>query len=207
MIKVIDYGVGNLGSVMNMLDYLDIPAERISMPEEIKGVPGVILPGVGAFDAAVEKLHRSGFRDALLGRAVAGEIKLLGICVGMQMLCDGSEEGVAEGMGLIRGNCIRFPNRLGDGGRLQVPHMGWSPIDVVNDHPITGGFDIKTRFYFVHSYHLLCESECVVAKAEYGVEFNAIVARRNVVGCQFHPEKSHRFGMQLFKNFYRWVME
>lgn len=207
MIHVIDYGVGNLGSVMNMLHYLDIPAKRITSPDMLHGAQGLILPGVGAFDAAVGRFEESGFKEPLLDVLVTGEIKLLGICVGMQMLGDGSEEGGKPGLGLVPGRCTRFPNKLENGERLRVPHMGWSELKILAEHPIIQEFESGARFYFVHSYHHAASDEDIVAQAEYGVDFNAIIARGNVVGCQFHPEKSHRFGMRLFRNFHQWVSE
>lgn len=200
MISVVDYGVANLGSMLNMLRKAGAAAELVDSPEALARARKIVLPGIGAFDHGVAALAERGLVDVLRGKALEERVPLLGVCLGMQMLGLGSEEGVREGLGLIRMRCERF--RLPEGSRLKVPHMGWSTIAPRHASPLLDGLDGEARFYFVHSYHAVCErDEDVLATSPYGVEFVSVVESGNVRGVQFHPEKSHRYGMALLRNF------
>jgi glutamine amidotransferase len=159
-----------------------------------------VLPGVGAFDRGVERLRATGWWEPILDFAAAGK-QVLGVCLGMQLLGESSEEGSARGLGLLRARSVRFPAEV-DGRRLKVPHMGWNEVRALREAPLLGGLETEARFYFAHSYRLVCDDPTdVVAVAEYGGQLAAYVRRGAVQGVQFHPEKSHRFGLRLFKNF------
>jgi glutamine amidotransferase len=199
MIGVVSYGVGNVGSIFSMLRKIGAPARPVSTPEELSLVDKIILPGVGAFDRGMSLLVEHGL-DAALKERVDNGAQLLGICLGMQLLGRGSEEGQLPGLGLIDAQCVRF--RSDGQGSLKVPHMGWNELNVRRPSPLFAHLDDAPRFYYVHSYHLVCaESADILATTTYGLEFTAAVQRENVWGAQFHPEKSHRFGMTLLRNF------
>jgi len=197
-VSILDYGIGNTGSILNMLRKLRVTAEVISSCESVSAAQRLILPGIGAFDACMEALQRPGLAGCVAEFAASGR-PLLGICVGMQMLTLGSEEGDRPGLGLIRAHTRRFAPSVG----LRIPHMGWDAVRwVVREHPLAANLQNESRFYFVHSYRVSCESPIdVLAVCSYGEEFAAAIARGNVAGVQFHPEKSHRFGLQLLGNF------
>ncbi|MFH1263137.1 MAG: imidazole glycerol phosphate synthase subunit HisH [Pseudomonadota bacterium] len=203
MITVIDYGMGNLESVANMLKKIGVPARVSSCPADLLTSSKIVLPGVGSFDHGIKKLEKSGFLPTLDEAVVRKEIPILGICLGMQLLTEQSEEGTCSGLGWIKGRTIKFP---GDSG-FRVPHMGWNRVRLSRPTPLTDNLsDDRTRFYFVHSFYVACESveDCIMT-TKYGLDFTSAVQRKNVVGVQFHPEKSHRFGMQLLRNFCDWV--
>lgn len=199
MIGIIDYGMGNLGSVVNMLKKIGANATLIVRPEEIKGCEKLILPGVGSFDKAMQRINSSGLRDALDLAVKINKTPILGICLGMQLLTRGSEEGSEAGLGWVDAQTVRFPSDL----QLRVPHMGWnyvsaSPFQGMMNHNVSG----DTRFYFVHSYYVKTDrSEMVSLMCNYGITFAAALESENIFGAQFHPEKSHRFGIQFLKNF------
>ena len=201
MISVVTYGVGNVGSIFNMFRKIGVPAVAASTPEDLARAEKILLPGVGAFDHGVAMLEDAGLIPTLRARAADG-VPVLGICLGMQLLGRGSEEGRRRGLELLDAHSVRFTgdNRPG----FRVPHMGWSELRYRRASPLFANFEDRARFYFVHSYHLVCADPVnVLATAEYGGEFTAIVQRGNVWGAQFHPEKSHRFGMRLLANFAR----
>lgn len=196
-IGLVDYGLGNLGSVANMFKRVGADIVRMTAPDEVETVDKVLLPGVGAFDAGARRLHESGWDDALREHAARGK-PLLGICLGMQLLLDGSEEGELRGLGLIRGHSVRFDESTG----IRVPHMGWNLIQPARSHPLTADLPEDSRFYFVHSYHVVPDRpEDVLAVTAYGEPFAAMICSGNVMGAQFHPEKSHAFGMKIMRNF------
>lgn len=199
-ITVVDYGAGNIGSVLNMIRRAGGVASASGSAEVLAQAEKLLLPGVGSFDNAVQKLEQSGLVEVLRERAGAG-VPLLGICLGMQLLSHCSEEGTLPGLGLVPGRVRRF--RFGtEQSSLKIPHMGWNQVAVCKRHPLAEGLETGARFYFVHSYHYDCEDPAdELFKTHYGYDFTSGVQRGNVMGVQFHPEKSHRFGMQLFRNF------
>lgn len=204
LVAVLDYGVGNLASVANMIRRAGGTPVLVTDPGQLHSIDRIVLPGVGAFDSCREALDRKRpLVDALLARIAEPGVRLLGVCVGMQLLADGSEEGRLPGLGLVPGYVRRLPSQSSDGVELRVPHMGWSLVTPLGRSPLFDGFaDGIARFYFVHSYHFVCASvEHVVGTAMYGAPFTAAVARDNVFGVQFHPEKSHGFGLRLFEGF------
>ncbi|ABR91600.1 glutamine amidotransferase [Janthinobacterium sp. Marseille] len=198
-VAIVDLGLGNIGAVANMLLRAGGVPCLTSNPAELQQYSKVMLPGVGSFDTAVTKLDNAGFRDALR-QYVDGGGYLLGICLGMQLLADSSEEGVKPGLGFIPGIVKRFS--FDAGSNLKIPHMGWNQIECAKAHPLVSELDQLSRFYFVHSYHFSClDKNDELLRTQYGYEFSSGVQRNNVMGVQFHPEKSHRYGMQLIKNF------
>lgn len=201
MIAIIDYDIGNLGAVASMLHRLGVPSRITADPAEIERADKLILPGNGSFDACMRALRATDLLPLLTRRVVDGHTPLLGICVGAQMLGQGSEEGREPGLGWLPMRTRRFPELPG----LRVPHMGWNEVRParLGDARLEG-LAPDARFYFVHSYHLAPEDEGdVLLWATYGIEFAAAVARDNIFGVQFHPEKSHRFGKQLLGHFAR----
>ena len=201
MIAILDYGLGNLGSIANMLRVIGEKNRITADPEEIAKADGIILPGVGAFDAGMRNLNQSGLSDVIRERASAG-IPILGICLGMQLLGRKSEEGLLPGLRLIPFDCRRFS--FPDGSDLRIPHMGWDIVDIKQDHPLVKGLEGTQRYYFVHSYHAVCDSaENVLMTCDYGYEFTAAVVKDKIMGVQFHPEKSHDFGLALLSGFVR----
>lgn len=203
MIAITDYGIGNIGSIFNMLKKTGEKNILVAHdPETLNKADKVILPGVGAFDTAVHMLKKRGFWDALKDIAMSEKKPILGICLGMQLLGRGSEEGKELGLGLLPFDCIKF--RFKD-SELKVPHMGWDYVEVVQKECVlTDHLSRKLRYYFVHSYYAVCEKESdVLMWCDYGHNFAAAVHRNHIYGTQFHPEKSHRFGMELLDNFVR----
>ena len=198
MISIVNYGVSNVGSMLNMMRKLGIPAKAISTPGEVERASKIILPGVGAFDHGMRALMEMKLDGPLRERALNG-VPLLGVCLGMQMLARGSEEGTVGGLGLVEGRCVRFqPN---GNEAFRVPHMGWNELSIRAQSGLLKDLD-GARFYFVHSFYLVCDDPAdELASAHYGVDFTAALHRQNVWGVQFHPEKSHRFGMTLLRNF------
>jgi imidazole glycerol-phosphate synthase subunit HisH len=199
VIAIIDYDIGNLAAVSNMLQRLGASSVITADAESIARADRIILPGNGHFDACMKNLRSSGLIPLLEQRVLRDEVPLLGICVGAQMLGRGSEEGVESGLGWIPMSVKRFPALPG----LRVPHMGWNHIAAGRDgHVLKQGLGADARFYFVHSYFMQPDfEEDVLFKSEYGVEFSSGVCRGNISGVQFHPEKSHRFGKRLLGNF------
>ena len=195
MIVIIDLGLGNIASVANMLDYIGIEWAICQTPEGIPESQHFILPGVGAFDSGAAGLQRSGWGEFIQRRDPA--VRILGICLGMQLLGSASEEGVEPGLGLIPADFVRFDPRS-----CVVPQMGWNEIDVVGGHPLFAGLSQPPRFYFTHSYHAICEDPAdSLATADHGESFVAAYGRGNTFGVQFHPEKSHQFGIGMLSNF------
>jgi len=196
---IIDYGMGNLGSIQNIVKKAGYRAEISSDAAAIARADKIILPGVGAFDQAMSNLEELGLIELVRQKAAEGT-PLLGICLGMQLLADSSEEGILGGLGLIPGKVLKFDLPA----EFKVPHMGWNVVDYDTDVALYRQFEIweEARFYFVHSYYFLAEEERdIIGKTVYGLPFTASVNRGNVYGVQFHPEKSHKFGLQLLKNF------
>ena len=198
MIAIVDYGMGNLGSIQNMLRRVGVDSEVSGDPERLRRATKLILPGVGAFDQAMARINGSGIRTVLDHKALVERVPVLGICLGMQLLTRDSEEGREPGLGWIPAVTRRFPARDG----LKVPHMGWNIVRPTTPSPMTRGFDGEVRFYFVHSYRVTVDrTEHSMLKTTYGEEFDSAIQADNVFGAQFHPEKSHRFGVKFLANF------
>jgi glutamine amidotransferase len=200
MIAIVDYGTGNLCSILNMLKKVGAKGVISSDAVELRNADKLILPGVGAFDNAMGNLEKLGLIPILNELVVKGRKPILGICLGMQLLTHTSEEGKLPGLGWIDADTVRF--RFDERNRLKIPHMGWNTIEQVKKSPLLDDADAEPRFYFVHSYHVVCrKEEDVLTKTTYGYDFISSVVKNNIAGVQFHPEKSHKFGMKLLSNF------
>lgn len=202
MIVIADYGLGNIASVRNMLTKVGCNEVEVSADaDKIAGARKLVLPGVGAFDHGVRCLRSSGSIDALNHAAVHRGVPTLGICLGMQLMGRGSEEGTAPGLGWMDAQSVRFAPPVSSS--IKVPHMGWNAIRLRKPSALFDpGENGERRFYFVHSYHVRCNDEAdVLATAYHGEDFSAAFSRDNLYGVQFHPEKSHRFGMEMMSRF------
>ena len=200
MITIVNYGLGNIGAFANVYKRMNISTVFASNARELKGATHIILPGVGAFDHAMNLLNASGMRQPLDEFVREGEIPVLGICVGMQILAESSEEGEKTGLGWIKGRVRSFRSNSAS-SRLPMPHMGWNDVTPRTGEPIFSGLH-DARFYFLHSFYFECgNKEDELAHAEYGLHFACAVQSGNVFGVQFHPEKSHHWGAALLKNF------
>lgn len=201
MIVIIDYGLGNLGSIANMLKKLGIKATISSDPAVIETASKLILPGVGAFDNGIRNLSARGLIPLLNAKVLEEKTPVLGLCLGMQLMTQRSDEGVLPGLGWLEAETIRLSFDENQ-HNLRVPHMGWNRVYPVRPNPLFDQVDGILRFYFAHSYHVVCKDRSdVLATTTYGHELTAAVMKDNIIGVQFHPEKSHKFGLQLFKNF------
>jgi len=199
MIRIVDYGLGNIQAFQNVYRRLNILAERARTASELRDADKIILPGVGAFDHAMELLDASGMRATLDEMVLERRVPVLGVCVGIQILARGSDEGQAQGLGWIPGRVKAFKSLQRND--LMLPHMGWNDATPTAPSPLWRQLE-SARFYFLHSYYFDCERlEDVVAVSHYGIDFACAVSAGNVHGVQFHPEKSHHFGAQLLKNF------
>jgi glutamine amidotransferase len=202
-VGIIDYGIGNLGSIKNMLKKIGTEAEIITDPNRIESIDKVILPGVGSFDRGMEKIINIGFYEPLNRTVLVHRKPLLGICLGMQLFTERSEEGDRPGFGWIKGTTLRFGKQCTDDG-LKIPHMGWNHVVTKNNHALFSGIEVdnQSRFYFCHSYYVHCSQEdSIIATTDYGLRFASSIGTYNILGVQFHPEKSHKYGMQLLKNY------
>jgi imidazole glycerol-phosphate synthase subunit HisH len=198
MITIVDYGMGNLGSIRNMFRRVGVQAEVAADAAALRRASKILLPGVGAFDSAMQRINDSGLREALDHKALKERVPVIGICLGMQLLTRGSEEGRLPGLGWLPAETRRFPDTAG----LKVPHMGWNAVRVTNASPLVSGLDADSRYYFVHSYYVRADDpRDTVLTADYGVSFDAAIAHDNLFGAQFHPEKSHKYGMAFLSNF------
>lgn len=200
MIVIINYGTGNSASIKKMIQKLDpfIEVKYADSIEDVKAADKVILPGVGAFDTGMRELKRLNLINLLREKALYDKVPFLGICLGMQLLMESSEEGSEKGLGLIKGGVKKFQLKESS---LPVPHMGWNFIKVIRTNPLIP-LNERLKFYFVHSYFVSCDKEeNILAKAKYGHEFDAAIQSENIFGVQFHPEKSHLFGEDLLKKF------
>ena len=201
MIGILDYGMGNIGSVSNMLRYIGCQSVVIKDANQLKNIDKLILPGVGRFDAAMEKINElPGMIDALNLLALEKKIPILGVCLGMQILTDFSEEGQVDGLGWINGKACKFPSFQ----EIKVPHMGWNTAKPLLKNALTEGLTDNERYYFVHSYYVKVHEESTrLMTTNHGIDFDSGIVNKygNIYGLQFHPEKSHKFGMQIFKNF------
>ena len=200
MIGIIDYGAGNLRSVLNAFESLNLKAKLVGRGEELGKFDKIILPGVGAFGEAMQKLKDRNFIPAIK-EAVVGGKPFLGICLGMQLLFEQSEEfGVNEGLGLVKGRVVKFDPSKFD-APLKVPHTGWNTINFTKQTPINKDLAASEYLYFVHSYHVVCEDDATLGFSEYGYKFVSAVHKDNIFGFQPHPEKSHETGLKILRNF------
>lgn len=200
MIVIFDYGVGNLTSIMKMINKSGRKAIISGNRDDLAKATKIILPGMGHFDHCMKRFNESGMRDLITDRVMNEKIPMLGICVGLQMFFSNSEEGTEQGLGWIPGNVIRF-DETRFLQKCTVPNMGWLDVHTEKESPLLNNLDTP-RFYFAHSYHVVAEQpKDILLSADYGYRFTAAVAHDNIMGVQFHPEKSHRFGMQLLQNF------
>ena len=201
MITIIDYGVGNIFAFQNVYKRLDIPTKIAKSSEDLKGAQKLILPGVGSFDYAMNRLNYSGMRDKLDELVLEKKIPVIGICVGMQMMGNRSDEGNEEGLKWIDGEILKFDEKLIQ-HRTKLPHMGWNDIVPVNDHSLFKGLERDAIFYFLHSFYFKCKNPTdTIAISEYGIPFSSAVNKDHIFGIQFHPEKSHHYGERLLHNF------
>jgi glutamine amidotransferase len=202
LICIVDYNIGNIGSILNMLHRLGLSCKVAKCVDDIVCADKIILPGNGAFDSCIKNLRASGLIPTLEEQVVQFGKPLLGICVGAQMLGCSSEEGVEAGLGWLDMSVERFPDLLD----LRIPHMGWNKVVPIQEqHKLLQSMSKDTRFYFVHSYYMRPKNPAdILLNAHYGIDFAAGVVRDNIVGVQFHPEKSHRFGKQLLAAFANW---
>lgn len=200
MIVIVDYGLGNLGSIKNMLQFIGFDAEVSDDKEQISAASKLILPGVGSFDQGMANLHERDLVSLLNQRVLVDRVPILGICLGMQLFGTKSQEGSLSGLSWIDLESKKFTST--DYKTFPVPHLGWDYVSSVQESKLLRGFDEETRFYFAHSYFVKCSNRHnVVLEADYIHKFDAAVQKDHIAGVQFHPEKSHRFGMQLLTNF------
>jgi imidazole glycerol-phosphate synthase subunit HisH len=200
MLAIINYGVGNLTSILNMHKRLGIEACITSEESLINSADRLLLPGVGHFDNCMKKFNASGLRPIVEKRVLEDNVPVLGICVGAQMMTRGSEEGEEKGLGWMNADTVRF--QLPAGTDLKVPHMGWADLHFAGDSLLWKNMPVESRFYFAHSYHFKFDSdEMVTGTVNHGLVFPCAFRKSNIYGVQFHPEKSHKFGMKLFENF------
>jgi glutamine amidotransferase len=201
MITLIDYGVGNIFAFQNVYKRLDIPTKIAKSTEDLMDAQKLILPGVGSFDYAMIRLNNSGMREKLDELVLKKKIPVIGICVGMQMMGNRSDEGSEEGLKWIDGDILKFDEKLIQ-LRTKLPHMGWNDVTPVRNHPLFGGLEKEAIFYFLHSFYFKCNNPTdSIAISDYGVSFSSAVYKDNIYGIQFHPEKSHQYGEKLLHNF------
>lgn len=201
MITIIDYGSGNINAIVNIYDKLNIPCTIAKCPSEVLGAKKIFLPGVGAFDETISKLDQTGFREVLDLEVKENKVPIIGICVGMQILAESSEEGTFPGLGYIKGKVKKLDQTLLK-QKPNLPHLGWNSIELKKESSLFNGVDAEFGFYFLHSYYFECESsDDEMSTTFYGKSFASSVNHNNVYGIQFHPEKSHHNGVKLLHNF------
>lgn len=201
MITIIDYGSGNIKAIANIYEKLKVPYTIASIPDHVVGAKKIFLPGVGAFDETISKLDSTGFRKVLDKEVLENKVPIMGICVGMQILADSSEEGVCKGLGYIKGKVKKIDANL-ILQKPKLPHLGWNSIEVLKKNELLKDVDPVFGFYFLHTYYFECEDQNnILATTNYGTTFASAVYRENIFGIQFHPEKSHQNGVKLLHNF------
>lgn len=200
VITIIDYGAGNIGSIVNMVNRMGGESKVTTLASDLIEAKKIILPGVGNFDFGMKKLNESGFIETLEKKVLNDKVPILGICLGAQMMCKNSEEGNLKGFGWFDANVKKFD--FENQNELRIPHMGWNYIENKKENLITEGLAEKSKFYFVHSYYISSNNPSeILLETNYGLPFVSALQKENIYAVQFHPEKSHKFGMQLFKNF------
>lgn len=198
MIVIIDYGMGNLNSILKMIEYCNGEAIISNKIDDINNAKKLILPGVGSFDAGINNLESIDLIKIIKKRVLVDKVPILGICLGMQLLANSSQEGKKKGLGLINGDVIKFEKKE----NFKIPHMGWNFIKIKKKSKLFKNPITELRFYFVHSYYFRCNDEKdILCETNYSINFTSGVQKNNIYGLQFHPEKSHKFGMEVFKNF------
>ena len=198
-VTIIDCGMGNIGSLENMVEKVGGKAVVAKSPSELASAEKIILPGVGAFDNGMRRLNELGFSEALRQKVLVEKKPLLAICLGMQLLTSKSEEGTIPGLGFVNASTLKF--RLADAS-LRIPHMGWNEVTIRKEGPLFADMGAEPSFYFVHSYYVECnDASDVLTTTSYGVDFTSSLQKGNIYATQFHPEKSHKFGKRLMKNF------
>ncbi len=198
-VAIVDCGIGNIRSVQRIFETIGVDAFVVSQPEVAVPCRRLILPGVGAFDAGMKAIHERGWFAMLNHLAFERRVPILGICLGMQLLCRRSEEGVLPGLGWVAADVVAFNP---DQHNIKIPHMGWNVVRATQDNPLLPMGQEAQRFYHVHKYHAVCDSdESVLGVTHYGYDFATVIQQANVYGVQFHPEKSHKFGMNLLRRF------
>lgn len=200
MIHIIDYGAGNIGSVVNMLKRLGCESKLVNSYKDLDDATKIILPGVGHFDYGMKQLQKSGMVELLNEKVIFEKVPILGICLGAQMMCKGSEEGDLPGLSWFNSEVRKF--KFNTTENYKIPHMGWNYVKKNKKSRIAANLEDESRFYFVHSYHMVSNLESdVLFKTNYGYDFVSALESENKFACQFHPEKSHKYGKQIFNNF------
>jgi glutamine amidotransferase len=201
MITLIDYGVGNIYAFQNVFKRLDIPTKIAKSSQDLTNAEKLILPGVGSFDYAMRQLNASGMRKKLDELVLEKRVPVIGICVGMQMMGNRSDEGKLDGLKWIDSDILKFDENLIQ-QRTKLPHMGWNNVTPVKNHPLFIGLEKEAIFYFLHSFYFKCNNPAdSIATSDYGLSFSSAVNKDNIYGIQFHPEKSHQYGEKLLHNF------
>lgn len=197
MIVIIDFGMGNLRSILKKFEMIKVGAIISSKPEDILNAEKLVLPGVGNFGQGMRNIEEYGLLPVLKEAIIVKKIPILGVCLGMQLFADFSEEGDCNGLGFIKGRIARF-----NFDTLRIPHVGWNSVKIQKETPLLKDIAENTRFYFTHSYHYTdIDEENVIATTDYGYDFPSIIQKENIYGTQFHPEKSHLLGLEIYKNF------
>jgi len=201
MITIVDYGLGNIKAFGNVYKHLNVPYTIAKNVEELAGATKIILPGVGAFDHAMNQLEQSGMREKLDELVLKKKLPIIGICVGMQMLAKSSDEGKLPGLGWIDALVKKFDEKSIKYA-THLPHMGWNDVEPIKENKILKSLEKDAKFYFLHSYYFQCnDHEDSIAVSDYGIKFSCAINKENIYGVQFHPEKSHKYGIQILKNF------
>ena len=200
MIGVIDYGMGNLNSVLKALEKINAKPFLIKQRQDFNKADKLILPGVGSFNEAMKNLEKLGFIECLKEQVLVQKKCVLGICLGMQLFLEkGCEGGFSVGLGFIGGEILKFDENMG----LKIPHIGWNDIEIIRQEPLFSGINSGSDFYFVHSFYVKCDEKFISAKTEYGLKFSSALQKENIFAVQFHPEKSQILGLKLLENFTR----